>query len=367
LQQLPTLDNAAKIKKAELLWEALIELLDRRGQRVFNGTYRWQYFSIRSASFDSSFVRRLNSAAWIPDSDGQLQPPSFFLFESLGWRVNPFLQSKIRFKKPIVEELAKEAGIEPAVLDMLKKLGLTSVTELMARLKVDEEPKTESGPDDGAQSTERASGNAQHGAVAKASASGGDYEESSNANEARAGNQQSDGETLSSNASGSGGKRSTRQPSNSSERRFVSYVATHPEGDDDEEHDGLAHAERLALEQQAVSLIRSREPALQVMPAGNKGFDLIETDAIGEPQRWIEVKAMKGSLEDRPVGLSRVQFEFARQHGEQYWLYVVEHAGVPELARIVKVQDPAGRTGTFTFDHGWIEIADIDDPLQKAS
>jgi hypothetical protein len=62
-----------------------------------------------------------------------------------------------------------------------------------------------------------------------------------------------------------------------------------------------------------------------------------------------------------------VSSEFARQHGEQYWLYVVEHAGAPDLARIVKVQNPAGRTGTFTFDHGWIEIADIDGPLQKAS
>jgi hypothetical protein len=185
--------------------------------------------------------------------------------------------------------------------------------------------------------------------------------------ETGAGNAHSDAEKQSSNASGSSGKGPTRQQNNGLERRFVSYVATHPEDDDEAERDGLSHAERLALEQQAISLIRSREPLLQVMPAGNKGFDLIDTDAIGEPQRWIEVKAMKGSLEDRPVGLSRVQFEFARQHGEQYWLYVVEHAGASDLARIVKVQNPAGRTGTFTFDHGWIEIADIDGPLQKAS
>jgi hypothetical protein len=35
---------------------------------------------------------------------------------------------------------------------------------------------------------------------------------------------------------------------------------------------------------------------------------------------------MTGSLEDRPVGLSRTQFEYAQKHGEEYWLYVVEHA-----------------------------------------
>ena len=97
------------------------------------------------------------------------------------------------------------------------------------------------------------------------------------------------------------------------------------------------------------------------MPAGNKGFDLIETDANDEPERWIEVKAMKDCLENRPVGLSNVQFEFARQHGEQYWLYVVEYAGDPARARIIKIQNPAGRTGTFTFDKGWISIADVDD------
>jgi hypothetical protein len=51
---------------------------------------------------------------------------------------------------------------------------------------------------------------------------------------------------------------------------------------------------------------------LQRTPAGNKGFDLIETDASGDPERWVEVKSMTGTLMDRPVGLSPAQFEFAR-------------------------------------------------------
>src|SRR3954465_7205304 len=96
-------------------------------------------------------------------------------------------------------------------------------------------------------------------------------------------------------------------------------------------------------------------------------FDLIETDANDEPERWVEVKAMKGSLENRPVGLFSVQFEFARQHGEQYWLYVVEHAGDPDRARIIKIKNPAGRAGTFTFGKGWTAIAVIDGGLAKAS
>ena len=63
--------------------------------------------------------------------------PSSVLFELLEWPPDPYILSKIHFKKPIVEELAREAGFEPDMLDMLKKMGLTSVAQLMARLNID--------------------------------------------------------------------------------------------------------------------------------------------------------------------------------------------------------------------------------------
>jgi len=44
------------------------------------------------------------------------------------------------------------------------------------------------------------------------------------------------------------------------------------------------------------------------------------------PVRWVEVKAMTGTLDNRPVTMSRPQFDCAREHGENYWLYVVERA-----------------------------------------
>ena len=64
-------------------------------------------------------------------------------------------------------------------------------------------------------------------------------------------------------------------------------------------------------------------------------------------------------MTDRPVGLSRTQFDCARMHGDAYWLYVVERAGM-DSARIVRIQDPAGNVRTFTFDHGWLDIAELD-------
>ena len=45
----------------------------------------------------------------------------------------------------------------------------------------------------------------------------------------------------------------------------------------------------------------------------NPGFDLVEIDGEDNMIRWVEVKAMTGTLNSRPVGLSKRQFKFAQQ------------------------------------------------------
>ncbi len=117
----------------------------------------------------------------------------------------------------------------------------------------------------------------------------------------------------------------------------------------------------MPLEEKAISCILNREPQLGRTPTDTPGYDLFEAGEDSQPIRWVEVKAMTGGLNDRPVGLSRTQFEAAREHGEAYWLYVVEHAADATTTRIVRIQDPAGRARTFTFDHGWLSIAEPDD------
>jgi hypothetical protein len=138
LNLFPKLDSERRRKKAASLWEALGELEDRRGTGVFSGTYRWQYYQWRSTPFDAAFIRTLNATNWVPDATGDLQRPEFVLFETLGWKPNPFLQSKIHFKPPVIDTLAREAGIEPGVLDLLKKLGVTTVAELRGKLGITE-------------------------------------------------------------------------------------------------------------------------------------------------------------------------------------------------------------------------------------
>jgi hypothetical protein len=138
----------------------------------------------------------------------------------------------------------------------------------------------------------------------------------------------------------------------------VSYVAVKPE-EEDRDPDGLDQRARMALEAQAISLILAREPKWQRTPSHNPGYDLFEPGEDVTPARWCEVKAMTGELRDRPVGLSHTQFDCAREHGDAYWLYVVERAGETK-ARIVRIQDPAGKARTYTFDHGWLHIAVMD-------
>jgi hypothetical protein len=116
----------------------------------------------------------------------------------------------------------------------------------------------------------------------------------------------------------------------------------------------------MALESKAVDLILLNETSWKRTPTHNPGYDLYVSDGRGGAIRWCEVKAMTGSLEDRPVGLSRTQFEYAQKHGEEYWLYVVEHSAT-DKPRIVRIQDPAGKAQTFTFDKGWIVVADTNE------
>ena len=107
---------------------------------IFIGTYLWNYYNQRRCNFPAAFVSQLNEAAWVPDKSGALQPPHLIVFDSLDppWKPNATLLTKIRFKQPAIEVLAREVGIEPGVLDLLKKHGVTSVVELMARLGIEE-------------------------------------------------------------------------------------------------------------------------------------------------------------------------------------------------------------------------------------
>ena len=367
LEFLPTLKPEEAAARVKVLWEALADL-EARGTAAFYGSYKWGYsHEAKTARFDAAFVRTLNQVAWVPNADGELVRPGIVVFDTLGWKPNPFLLTKITFKPPIIDQLAKEVGIDPAILDLLRR-DPAIVAELTSRLSEKPTPEPEPSPAPEPEADEPPNGDVYDGAkdlygddmpdippgtpdpdggdgVGTAVGSGG---------QGRTG-------TAGDKGDGKGGGQGKRTPGHAGGRPFISYVGTHPD-DDGPDPDGLDQAARMKIEGSAIDLIIGLEPALRRTPEGNPGFDLVEANSDGKQIRWVEVKSMTGTLADRPVGLSHTQFDCAREKGDAYWLYVVEHATDPAQARVLRIQNPVGHARTFTFDHGWSEIARTDPP-----
>ena len=233
--------------------------------------------------------------------------------------------------------MAREAGIELGVLDLLRRLGVTSEAELRKRLGVGNQGQKESvaAEDDGG------------------TPSDGEGSESTNSETEEA--QSGTPGTRAGQRADSGKDRSR---DSATEFRFISYLGVVSE-DEDTDPDGLKHAVRMELEEAAIRFSLDREPKWQRTPANNPGFDLYRGDTMHTATHWCEVKAMTGTLEDCPVAISRVQFEWAQDHGDTYWLYVVERAGTSD-PNVVRIQDPAGKAKTFIFDRGWRAVAEVE-------
>ncbi len=384
LEFLPSLRPEEAAAKVKMLWEALADL-EARGTAAFYGSYKWRYFhETKTARFDATFIRTLNQVAWVPDADGKLVPPELVVFDTLGWKANPFLLTKIAFKPPIIDQLAKEVGIDPAILDLLRR-DPAIVAELANRLSTTSTPEPEPSTVPESEADEPSDGNVYDDAKdlygddmpdippGTPDPNGGDGvghgvgpggigrigtgtprgngQGNGGANGGSGDHGASGGKGI-----GNGGGYAKRTPGQTGARPFISYVGAHPD-DDGQDPDDLDQAARMQIEGNAIDLIIRLEPKLCRTQDGNPGFDLFEVDISGRQIRWVEVKSMTGSLRDRPVGLSHTQFDCAREKGDAYWLYVVEHATDSAQARVLRIQNPAANAKTFTFDRGWSEIA----------
>lgn len=353
LSILPTLPNDEPADRAKMLWNALCMFQRNASYFDFEGTHRWHHRGNQTNRFTSHFVEVLNERAWIPDKNGVLHQPRSVIFDDTGWDENPTLLSKIKFMPNAVKELAEEAGFDPEMLVLLKQLGITS-KEQVKELLHGADGETVDQPDE------------SHGAEQDANTTTADAENPNLGTGAefppnrQIADKQSSYDNL--NVSQNGNNKNAipnadkRGSTSQSTREFISYVKVGT--DESNESEGLTQQERLSLESQAIDLILSKEPSLQRTPTNNSGFDLFEEDDQNVCVRWVEVKSMKGSLENRPATLTRTQFKFAQEKQDAFWLYVVENAGDAQTANIIRIQNPAGRAKTFTFDHGWKEVAE---------
>lgn len=357
LEYLPALKPEIAVARVKLLWEALVDL-EARGTNAFYGSYRWGYFhETKTARFDADFIRTLNQVAWVPNIDGKLVLPRFVVFDTLGWKPNQFLQTKIDFKPPIIDQLAKEVGIDPAILDLLRR-DPSVVAELTSRLSANSTQEYES-TIGGEQAIEETILGDVYDEVMDLYGEGmpdiplGSLDPGKGDVVGIGRRSQGSFDQKGSEKYKGNGKRT---PAHAGGRPFISYVGTHP-NDENLASDGIDQAKRMQIEAAAIDFIIDLEPALCRTPEGNPGFDLYEVDCCDNPTRWVEVKSMTGCLEDRPVGLSHTQFDYAREKGDSYWLYIVEFATDPTKTRLLKIHNPVSQARTFTFDHGWREVA----------
>ena len=213
LDKLEALDPAERAGRARHLWSALIDLAKRRGAQSFDATYTWGFmFEEKRASFDPAFVRILNNRPWVPDSSGNLRRPSVVAFEDTGWEPNSVMQSKIRFKPPLLEQLAREVGIESGVLELLKAMGVKSEADLRKQLVIRNDPPASPTPEDGPSPDRRTRPNETH--------------------EPEPAGDESEPKTP---------ETEEPPPDRATPRRFVSYLSVAHE-DEDADPDGLAHS-----------------------------------------------------------------------------------------------------------------------------
>lgn len=361
-------------RKARLLWEALCAVQDAK---AFEGSYHWYYYNPKNHAFPSASVRLLNEAPWVPDESGVLQPPGRVLFDSLGWTKNQLVLSQIDFRPPAIEAIAKRAGIDTGLLEVAMEVAMKAKKQGVSRDKLREllspaEPSASqdapaSGDGDDASSPGEALMDALRevgqppraaeevitaaggaGGVRPGGGATGSREAARQVVRGAGGNDAPGGGSDAGGGSGAGG----RSSGGGGARTFVSHIAVGAESEGEPDPD--AQERRMGLEEAAIARIEQDEPALRRTPPGNAGFDLYEADDAGEIVRWVEVKSVRGGWESGPVSMSHTQFGMAREKGDAYWLYVVEHAGT-DRANIVRIRDPAGRASTYTFDKGWRE------------
>jgi len=143
--------------------------------------------------------------------------------------------------------------------------------------------------------------------------------------------------------------------------RLRSYVCRDGDKDNGAEPDETAEG-RDEVDDAGVRRVEDYERAHgrtpKVMPPRHPGYDIESTDAEGNIERYIEVKSLAGAWDSLGAGLTRPQFDKARDLGEKAWLYVVEKALSDEEFRIYTIRDPALKVDQFMYDDGWKDAAE---------
>lgn len=335
LPAISELPEDERSKRTELLWSALVDTVNDAD--FTSATYRWFFTQPRRASVRSTAIHRLQDAAWIPNGPGAFAQPETVVFEDLEWPHCAPLIDAIRFRPSSITTLAAELGFDIEALDILRDHGLTNTEAILRRLGLARE------------SLEPFSDELEKGSA----------DDAPNDEEELRGEPPESPGVLSQNEE-ERRKRSGKADKGAqsgTNRTFYSYVGTHQEVETD--GDGETSHSRAQLEAAAITAILDEDKDLERPSKTNQpGFDLLARDIDGNECKWVEVKAVRAGWTSHPVTLSRAQFQWARTHGDDFWLYVVEFATDPDRRQVHKICDPVGKARSYSFDHGWSSVSD---------
>jgi hypothetical protein len=156
---------------------------------------------------------------------------------------------------------------------------------------------------------------------------------------------------------GSQGETQTRRS------RLLAYVVSSKDVSTDSggSSDG-ARAEAAKIDIAAIEAVLKYERNARRVPVeqshSNPGFDIRSAHEDGAGLRLIEVKGLASGWNERGIKLTGVQYEMAREHPEQFWIYVVENARDLENQKIHAIANPFSKVAEYWFDHGWSGTAE---------
>lgn len=150
--------------------------------------------------------------------------------------------------------------------------------------------------------------------------------------------------------------------------RMHSYV--HFANDQDSETVGDEALRNSSIDTAGIARVLEHEASCGRTPEEqdhwNPGFDVLSRDASGQILRRIEVKSVSGDWSLRGVLMSRRQYLEAREHPEEFWLYVVENAEDDHAFEIHRLKNPASAITHYGFDDGWKALREPDTEQAQA-
>jgi hypothetical protein len=159
-------------------------------------------------------------------------------------------------------------------------------------------------------------------------------------------------------------KGSSRKGSGHRRTQMASFVSFDDDGDSDFDEHGDEVPKRSPVDAAGVCRVLKHEESCGRVPEeqahNNPGFDVLSRDADGKLLRRIEIKSIGGRWTGFGVWMSAKQLEDNQTYGDDFWLYVVEHAEDDDAAVIHRIQNPASNATKFGFDAGWQALREPD-------